>query len=353
MKNIGADVKFANGRSTLADSPLATLDVLAGIGFQGILVRTLDEAFPTLDAVDIREFACAAESLGMFVQVGVGKVNPYMTAELPRVRDLGHGSYVAGMERMIEVCAEHGWCEAWTATGGYKQYPGRFAFDRFRTDVSWSEQLAGTGRLIERLAPLLRSHGVRLNLETHEEITTFELARLVGDAGVDVLGVCLDPANVMVRGESVPEAVARVADVTHMTHLRDVIVVPAETGISRFLAPLGEGVIEWVPLLETVLRAQPDVELVIEGIGGSRAEMTILPDDPEWLGAHPDLVCAEIKEVVSLAAKQEEAILKGQAPSLNELRAAVDRRSSLIDFLGTSLDNLRMLLSENVNIGNA
>lgn len=340
---IGADVKFHGGASTLADSPLETLDALQELGFDGILVRTMDEAFPTLDAGDIAAFAREAESRGFGVQMGVGKVNPYMTAELPRVRDLGGGSYLAGMERMLRLCAEHGWRETWTASGGYKHgLPAPFCFDRFRTDVTWADQLEATGRLIAKLAPVLRETGVRLNIETHEEVTTHELLRLIAEHGGDVLGVCLDPANLPVRGEAFQPAIERVAAVTRITHLRDALIVHSERGLSRFLMPIGEGAIDWDAALSALLGANPDVQLFIEGIGGSRAEMLLDSDDETWRAAHADLDETEIAALRRLADEHAERAARGEAPDLAALRRGDDDpRAALAAFLERSRAALR------------
>jgi sugar phosphate isomerase/epimerase len=337
MTRIGADVKFEDGETLLGDDPVKTLVALADLGFEGILVRTLDEAFPTLDPGAIAEFAAEAEVRGMFVQAGIGKVNPYMTAELPRVRDLGNGSYLAGMERMIAICAEQGWTEAWSATGGYKHdLPAPYCFDRFRTDVDWSEQLAATAGFLQRLAPALREHGVRINLETHEEITTFEILRLIEQVGDDVLGVCLDPANLPVRGELVSDAVRRVASYVHLTHLRDALLVRTERGLARFLAPVGRGLIDWPDLLGQVLEAQPDLDLVIEGIGGSRAEMALQAEDPAWRSAHPDMTDADVAALRAQADAYDALVAIGQAPSLAELRSSPPADADYRQFLTDS-----------------
>ncbi|MDQ4215036.1 TIM barrel protein [Microbacterium sp. ASV81] len=343
---IGADVTFSGGASRLADSPIAVLDALEELGFQGILVRTLDEAFPTLDSGDIAAFAREAAARGFLVQAGVGKINPYMTAELPRVRDLGDGSYLAGMQRMIRICGEHGWTEAWTATGGFKEgLPVPYCFDRFRTDATWADQLDATSRFLDKLAPTLRQAGVRLNIETHEEITTREILRLVAEHGDDVLGVCLDPANLPVRGEAFGPAVGRVAATTRITHLRDAVVTHSELGLSRFLAPIGEGAIDWDVLLGTLLTASPDVQLFIEGIGGSRAEMVLDPEDPDWRASDPDLDDAEIAELVRLADDHDARAARGDAPGLAALRApGADPRAELRAFLGRSLTALQARL---------
>ncbi|NUR85476.1 MAG: sugar phosphate isomerase/epimerase [Nonomuraea sp.] len=333
MTRIGADMSFTGGISRLGVDPVATLDVLAGLGFEGILVRTVDEAFPELD---VAAFAGAAADRGMFVQLGLGKVNPYMTAELPRIRDLGGGSYLDGMRRLVRLCAEYGWTEAWTATGGFKDHPGLLAFDRFRTDADWADQLDATRDFLLLLAPTLREHGVRLNLETHEEITTFEILRLIDDVGPDVLGVCLDPANLAVRGEPVQPAVERVAPYTHLTHLRDAVLAADGAGLSRFLVPVGQGIVDWPRLLGTLLTARPGLDLVIEGIGGSRAEMAILPEDPRWWPAHPEMTPSDLEELRALAAGADLDALRGPAP---DLRA----------FLGASLAALRETLAVKEN----
>jgi sugar phosphate isomerase/epimerase len=337
MTRIGADVKFEDGGTLLGDDPVKTLVALADLGFEGILVRTLDEAFPTLDAGAIAEFSAEARVRGMFVQAGLGKVNPYMTAELPRVRDLGDGSYLAGMERMIAICAEQGWTEAWSATGGYKpELPAPYCFDRFRTDVDWADQLAATAGFLERLAPSLREHGVRINLETHEEITTFEIMRLVEQVGDDVLGVCLDPANLPVRGELVVDAVDRVARHVHLTHLRDAVLVETDEGLARFLAPVGQGLIDWTGLLGRVLDAQPELDLVIEGIGGSRAEMLLQVDDPHWRAAHPDMTDADAAALRAQAAAYDGLVATGRAPGIDALRASPPTDADYRQFLTES-----------------
>lgn len=323
---IGTDVKFMGGTTIWGDG-VAALHAVKAAGLEGVNLRTLDELSPTLDRGELDDFAAAARDLDLYVEMGVGKVNPYMTAELPRVRDLGDGSYVAGMERMIEVCAAYGWTETWTAIGGFKPYPGLFFTDRFRTDTDWADQLRATEGLLHRLAPALRANGVRLNLETHEEITTFELLRLIESVGDDVLGVCLDPANLAVRAEVPLEAITRIAPHVRTTQLRDAALLHTEddvTGtrvISRFLAPCGDGVIDWDAALGILLAHTPDVNLTIEGIGPVRAEMRLHTELPVWLDGHPDLTDDALAELHRLADAYEQRALAGEAETLAELRA--------------------------------
>lgn len=323
---IGTDVKFMNGTTGWGDG-IQALHAAAQAGLDGVNLRTLDELSPTLDRSELDDFAAAATDLGLYVEMGIGKVNPYMTAELPRVRDLGNGSYLAGMERMIETCAAYGWTETWTAIGGFKPYPGLFFTDRFRSDTDWPDQLRATEGLLTKLAPALRANGVRLNLETHEEITTFELLRLIETVGDDVLGVCLDPANLAVRAEVPLEGIARIAPFVRTTQLRDAALLRTHdehTGqnvISRFIAPCGEGVIDWDAALGILLAHNPDINLTIEGIGPVRAEMRLHIEHPVWLAGHPDLTSDALSELHRLAAGYEERADTGSAETLDQLRA--------------------------------
>ncbi|GIM91588.1 sugar phosphate isomerase/epimerase family protein [Paractinoplanes toevensis] len=340
MNPIGLDVKL---EATYGPPPwkdlFDALERVKALGLDGVNVRTLFEVSPTLDPGYLREIRARADELGMYLEFGLGKVNPYMTAEFPHIRALGDGSYLAGMEKLIGAAGAIGVRNLWTATGGFKpNFNGYFSTDRFRTDTTWTEQLAATSKFLKLLAPALRDHGCRLNLETHEEITTFELVRLVEAVGPDVLGICFDSANVLVRGEDPIAAARRAAPYVHSTQLRDAALVVTDEGISRFLAPCGEGVIDWAVLLPTLLDANPGLNLTIEPIGVIRAEMTLHPYDPVWLAGHPDLTAAEISEIYRLAHRY-------QGPGLDELRTP-DPDFTFDVFATRCADHLRQALTK-------
>src|SRR5262249_8369500 len=151
-------------------------------------------------------------ALGMYLETGLGKVNPYASPEAPELRAIGDGDIRLGFERMMCACAAIDCRELWIGTANRKsQYAGRFSYDRFRTDVAWDDQLVATERFLPTLAPIARDLGIHLNLETHEEITTFECVRLVEAVGPDVMGVVFDTSNVLHRGEDPVAAAGRIA----------------------------------------------------------------------------------------------------------------------------------------------
>ncbi|MFF2502070.1 sugar phosphate isomerase/epimerase family protein [Streptomyces sp. NPDC058067] len=342
MLRIGVDSsKFGVLRGRPA---VAVLEHAADRGLEGVYFRSVLELSPDLEPAEVKDVMRAAHDLGQRVEAGVGKVNPFATPETPEIRALGDGDYLRGMRRMIEVAASAGIRELWTATANYQfRLPDRYAYDRFRTDVGWDEQLAATERFLHKLAPVLRDLGVHLNIETHEEITTFELVRLVEAVGPDVVGITFDTANVLMRCEDPVAAVERAAPYIRATHIRDAALFFTPAGIARQLVPVGEGVLDWDRLLAPL--AGRDLMLSVEGIVEStRGEMELQLYDPVWQEGHPDLTLAEAFEVVRLTTLYADRVSDGAAASREQLHRAVGEPESLA-FIDRSAQHLRQILA--------
>jgi sugar phosphate isomerase/epimerase len=259
-----------------------------------------------------------ADDYGLSLEVGLGKVNPYNTAEAPAIRALGAGDYRLGMEKMIRAARAIGCTELWadTANSQTAQW-GLHAIDRFRTDVTWADQLQATQRFLSTLAPLLRDLGCRIDLETHEEITTFELLALIDAIGPDVLGVTLDLANVVLRGEDPLAATRRVAPFVHLTHMRDVVLYSTPHGLARQIRACGEGIIAWHAVLSLL---HPDLNLSVENASG-RNESPIPIHDPRWRsGVSSD----ELQTLLDHAAATETRMQRGEIPDQHSYYASAD-----------------------------
>src|SRR5262249_38656568 len=157
------------------------------LGMEGLFFRTVLEMSPTLDPGELREIRALADELGMYLETGLGKVNPYALPEAPKIQAVGDDDTLRVVSRVIGGRARLDGGELWMGTANYKgEYKGYWCYDRFRTDVSWEDQLAATEKFLQKLAPIARDLGVHLNVETHEEITTFECVWLVEAVGSDV-----------------------------------------------------------------------------------------------------------------------------------------------------------------------
>ena len=311
------------------------------VGLDGVFFRSVFELSPTADVAQLRDVVAAATDLGLYVEVGTAKVNPFATPEAPEIRAFGDGDYLLGMTRLIQACAAAGVHELWSATANYKfDIPGRLGCDRFRTDVTWPEQLAATAKVLDRLGPVLRDTGCHLNLETHEEITSFELVRLVTDAGPDAFGITFDTANVLIRAEDPVAAARRVAPYMRQTHVRDAALFFTGEGIVRMLQPCGEGVIDWPALLGALLADAPRLCLSIEGIMDGRFQLPLSIYDPQWQAGHPDLTLREFAEIVRLTHDYETRAATGQVRTRAELSRPADHTERL-EFITASAAFLR------------
>ncbi|WP_141367633.1 sugar phosphate isomerase/epimerase [Streptomyces sp. 6-11-2] len=325
---------------------LGRLRHAAELGLDGVFFRSILEMSETLDPGELREVRALADELGLYLEAGVGKVNPYATPETPEIRILGDGDYLRGMERMIQAAAEIGIHELWTGTANYKfGLPGYFVFDRFRTDAPWPDQLTATVKVLRSLAPVLNETGSHLNLETHEEITSFELVRIVEEVGPDTVGITFDIGNVLVRAEDPVKAAQRVAPYVRMTHVKDAGLYFTDFGIGHQLVPVGQGVIDWEGVFGVLRLEAPHVNLSIEN-PQLRFEMPLHVYDPTWRAAHPDLTTDELAAIVQMTVVHESRIRDGLAPTREQVYAAPCESEDQLAFITESAAFIRETLAK-------
>ncbi|MFB7112805.1 sugar phosphate isomerase/epimerase family protein [Streptomyces sp. NPDC056190] len=347
---IGVDASKLPGSER--HGPLWSLDRAVELGLEGVFFRSVWDLSDTLDAGELAEVSAVARERGLYLEVGTAKCNPFAAPEARRVRELGDGDYLLGFARLIRAAAGAGITELWTATANYQfRIPGMYACDRFRTDVDWSDQLAAATTVLRRIAPVLRDTGTHLNIETHEEISSFETVRLVEDSAPDVIGICFDTANVLVRGEDPVAAARRVAPHVRQTQLRDAALLfsPDDSGrIDRWLAPVGQGVIDWDQLLSVLLDQAPDATWSIEGTvaaaGLSGLALSLWTTDPIWRTAHPDLTDGELDRVRALTHHYEQQAQAGERPDRTALTAPSTEQDA-VDFITASAGELRRRLA--------
>ncbi|MCP8940124.1 sugar phosphate isomerase/epimerase [Alsobacter sp. SYSU M60028] len=332
--------------------PLASLDHGKSFGMAGLFYRTVLDMSPTLDRGELRAIRRRADELGMYVETGLGKVNPYASPEAPELRLAGDGDIVLGFRRMMEACVDIGCTELWIATANYKTvYAGKWAYDRFRTDVTWPEQLRATQAFLLKLAPIARDLGVHLNMETHEEITTFELLRLIEAVGADVMGVVLDTLNPMQRGEHPVWAARRVAPFVRQTHIKDAYLTHVPGGVTVQARACGDGVIDFGEILAVLAAHNPTLNLSLECAGPRDASFvprhTLLEVfDPDWLASHPDLTREEYAAFLAMVQAYGARIASGEVATWDAYVAAPFGYAESIATIRRSVAHLRRVCAE-------
>jgi sugar phosphate isomerase/epimerase len=225
---------------------------------------------------------------------------------------LGNGDYLLGIKRMILAARSIDCTELWgeMATSTDKQhYAPKFRIDRFRTDVSWEDQIIATEKFLKILSPILRDLNCRIDMETHEEATSYEIVRLVEAVGPDVIGITYDTGNGLMRGEDPVCVARRVAPYTHLTHIKDAILFFNGDGMIRQIHPCGEGVLDWASILASLGEYSPDLHLTLEDHKGL-GRIPIFQRD--WRDVHPDLSIPELLALVRLSKISENKITSGE-----------------------------------------
>ena len=300
--------------------PLKSLDHVKELGLQGIFFSTVLDMSPKLDAGALTDIRAKADDLGLYLESGLGKINPYSSAEAPELRAAGDGDIMAGFTRMIEASAAIGCFELWVSPGNFKPaYRGRLAVDRFRTDVTWEEQLVAIEKVLQRLAPVARANGAHLNMETHDEITSFEILRLIESVGEDCVGVVFDTANVLQRGEHPVFAARRLASYVRQSHIKDAYVGRAPGGLDFQTRPCGDGIVDFGQILPILAAKNPDLNLSLEvaqSTDNSRRQpnprQCIQIDDPVWRAGHPDLTAEELDAYFAMVDAYEKRVSSGE-----------------------------------------
>lgn len=281
----------------------ATLGFVKEHGLEGAQFGGLRGLSQDLDPGKLREVRAYAEGLGLYTQVSVPTCNPHLVQGC--IED-----HLAEMTRQIEAAAECGWHELHASLGGGPE--------RYEHPVRWTRHLADSAELIRKLGPVLRARKSRVNLETHGDVTTFELIRLIEDVGPDIAGICLDTANVLCHAEDPVVAARRAAPYTHLTHTKDAIIYFSETGYTRQGRAPGQGCLDWEKILPILGEFSPDLPLSIED---HKWLFTFDIFEKRWLSLHPDLTHYELSQVVKLAWQCERRIASGDLEKPEEYEA--------------------------------
>ncbi|MFB7993311.1 sugar phosphate isomerase/epimerase family protein [Streptomyces sp. NPDC056002] len=280
-------------------------------GLEGVLFATPRAISPDLDAGVLKATAERAAELGLYVETGIGCLGPFGDPD----------ARTAELTALISAAR----------TLGCRQFFGYTRTVRDHTELTHDRQLGLVRKTIETLVPLLRAQGLRLNLKTHEDLSSHEVLHLVESCGPDVVGVSLDVSNLVVRGEDPAAATERLAPHIHQTHLEDVALYFVERGLRRKLRPCGAGVLDWRRILSTLLERSPAERLTLEQhLGQFDAEIF----DPRWFTFEPHVTAAELAVLVSGAVTCEARARQGAMPSLQDLAddpGATVRRTQLDD----------------------
>jgi 3-oxoisoapionate decarboxylase len=295
--------------SSLADEVLEPAEALAlaeKAGATHCLFGSVLDLSADLDAGRIADLCALGRDRNVTVEVGCVSLHPYRISYHPRIIRLGDGDALVGLRRLFAASRE--------VSSELLFFVGQME-DRFNPLHPWPEQVSAAAALVSRLAPVLRDLDLRLVVKTHEEISSFEVMRLVDAVGVDVLGVALDPVNALVTAEDPVLAAERTAGAVSMLVVDDAELHVVDDVAHRLLCPLGSGVVDWPGVLAALdLPADSGCSVWLEM---HRGQFNLRLSDDDWLTSHPDLEAAERHAVTALAASSTDRLDSDRVAALH------------------------------------
>jgi sugar phosphate isomerase/epimerase len=325
----------------------AVLDFAAARGLQGVQFGSPLQLSLTLDEAEIRAVRQYADDRGLYLELGIPTINPHQAALQFRWEP---GAFAERLEELLRAAVWAGVHSVRTFIGAQSRpLPESVARrmddlrnDSARPDVSWDQQLSDATKVLRQLAPAAHELGVRLALETHLDATSFQLLQMIESVGEDVVGICLDTANVMLRMEDPLEAARRLAPHVLMTHTKDAALLFHETGLRWQCRPCGQGSVPFPEILLELNRHRPDLTLSIEDHAGL-FELPIYEAD--WIQTFSDLSPAELALLLRRAWATGRR-LSSRRPEDPEVLETIPWSERVLPRLDASVRYLRDLVEE-------
>lgn len=296
-------------------SPIEIFDKAKALGLGGVLFGNILSVLPTLDPATLADLRQAAKARGLILNAGVGTFNPARPERCKSLIDAGDGDMIKGLDKVLRAMPALGARTVFFVVGMIE--------DRDDPNVPWSAQLQGVIDGVKALAPAIRESGTRLLIKTHEEISTFEILRIIDAVGEDLLGIAHDPVNVPCRMEEAVECTRRIAKHVAQVHIDDCYTTFDGDLMRRYLTPLGTGDIDWSELLALVPNATRWIEF-------HRGQFAMPVFDKNWLAAQSDATIDEYRALISATVTHERAntpvpdqkdVFARLAPSIEWLKA--------------------------------
>ncbi|AJY74747.1 sugar phosphate isomerase/epimerase family protein [Paenibacillus beijingensis] len=257
-------------------------------GFAGAFIGTPFIASPTLDKQELEDVRQAADESGVSLGLSLGMLNPYQPARSTEALAAGSGDLATGLLKLAEAALLLGQPDVMLVVGTED--------DRFNRSIAWSDQLAAVLSFLKRLEPALGSLGSRVLIKTHQEMTSWEVRRLLEELDPGHFGAAFDPVNLIVRMEDPLAAADRLAGLIGQVHVDDARLLWSGRGYSRSLCPVGQGCIDWPALIARIGATDPNAFYWGEM---HRAELVMPFLNEGWFDAHPDIETAEVAQWAS------------------------------------------------------
>lgn len=257
----GARPKLALGMDNFAVRAMgwkapALIDHAAELKLDSLLISDLD-AFESLEDAALREVARRAGDKGIGLYVGSWSICPTAKAFRPT-----WGTAEEHLRLGLRVARALGSPVFRVVLGSME--------DR-KSEGGIQARMADTLKVLRACRSQALDLGIKVALENHAgDMHSWELRRLIDEAGTDFVGANVDTGNAAWTLEDPMDVVERLGPVALCSSLRDVMVWETPEGAAVQWTAAGEGQIDWRRLAERWSALCPGTPVIIETISGAQ-----------------------------------------------------------------------------------
>jgi sugar phosphate isomerase/epimerase len=261
------------------------LTFCASQGLDAIQFSSIDD-FGDLSPESLRIVKARAESLGIRIDGGVGCV-----CELSKNWNAKDGTPQQVLERGLDVANQVG-AKVMRCVMGSQT-------DRFG-GKPLEPLMDALVRNLKSVRVKALNLGVRIAIENHKDMQSWQVRDVIEAAGKDFVGANLDLGNPLYLMESPLTAIEVLGPYAVTTHIRDSAVYEVPDGAAVQWTALGDGSVDFKAVLARYKDLCPDASFQLEIITGRTPE--VLPYiDPKFWATFKNMPAADFASFVALA----------------------------------------------------
>ncbi|MCD6347775.1 MAG: sugar phosphate isomerase/epimerase [Bacteroidales bacterium] len=280
------------GLLPLGFSPIETLQWASRHGAEGVAFSGLpDRQGKHLDKALLLDLKSFVDDHDMYIEWGGGQHFPLDMESWQRKEILSHNRIMAEESAYLNAKIVR------SCSGGLM----RWQADSPDTSFFINEMAVE----LKELKHVVNDLGVTWAIETHFELTSFELLEVFDRAGLspdDGIGICLDTMNLLTMLEDTLEGSKRLLPWIVSTHIKDGGLLKSENGLKSFPAPVGKGFIPLPDIISALYSANPELDLSIEDHNGS---FDLPINNAGFKAGFPDLTDKELQKLLAMAESAE------------------------------------------------
>jgi len=161
-------------------------------------------------------------------------------------------------------------------------------------EPAFQREVASFVEKLQALLPTLRAHQVRLLIENHQDLGAEDLLQIIRATSADWIGINWDMGNSLAVLDTPETFLKKAGSVIGNVHLKDYRLFRCEEGFYLTRCALGDGVVDFAPLLKALRRQHGLLPMAIE-LGAQQARRADVFQRAYWEAYPPSPVTESLE----------------------------------------------------------